>query len=83
MLTLKAQLHEAISTSFGQYSDISNSELIRRCDGKKVFNMASSYFAKDIGIEHKTFKKALIKKALSSNVGDLASLIDEIKEKLK
>ncbi|WP_323992038.1 AAA family ATPase [Aeromonas dhakensis] len=83
MLTLKAQLHEAISTSFGQYSGISNSELIRRCDGKKVFNIASSYFAKDIGIEHKTFKKALIKKALSSNIGDLASLIDEIKEKLK
>lgn len=82
LMGLKENLCGCIDSIFNEYQSISDSDLINRCDGKKVFGLAASFYAREVGVDSRVFKKAIIKKSLSDTSSELAKLINVLKEKL-
>jgi len=80
-IALRNDLSIESSKVFSNYSKISDSDLLKRCDGKQVLSKAANHFANIVGVKPHTFKKALYKKGFSIESSDASKLISNILSK--
>ena len=64
---LKNNALDVAKTVFEIYESATDDALIDRCDGKQVLGKVCSYYSNLLGVNNKTFKKAVYKEAFSDD----------------
>jgi hypothetical protein len=80
---LSNELSTAASQMFSSYGNVAEDVLLRRCDGKQVFNKACSFFATHASTKLEGFRKAVYSAAEKSSTSAVSALAQEIDSKLK
>lgn len=75
---LNSTLSLATTEMFSNYANIDDELILRRCDGKQVFNRACTFFAEQAGAKKQAFKQAVFataEKSANSRVSQISTQI--------